>query len=263
MEKKPLQYVKEIGAAELKLTQLNAGRSLVPVPRDLEIMPLGESVLLRDRTDPASVYYNRVKGLVPQDLPDLDRLLEQYAPGAPCFELTPDQMTEETALALSDRGFFPAEQLVYMYIPVQTGEEPAAPFPVERVTDEESAEEFIRWISHSSGGMEISSDMMARSKPFFYRPDFINYMLRIEGAPAAMGSLFLHGEAGYIANDFTFPPYRDRGCQKHLIELRLREAARLGATAVYTDVLFGSASHANMAKAGFRISHLSTFWIKK
>lgn len=262
MDKKPLQWFEEIEAAELELTRLNAGRSLVPVPRQLEVLSFGRSVLLRDSSDPASGYYNRVKGFGPADLPELDKLLEHYPAAAPFFELAPHHLTEEVSLALCSRGFFPAEQLVYMYTCPNSGGEPEMPFPAERVT-EENAEEFIGWIAQSAGGMEISGEMLARSKPFFYRPDFINYMLRIGGEPASMGSLFLHGEAGYIANDYTFPPHRGKGNQKALLEQRLTDAARLGAKAVYTDVMYGSTSHANMVKAGFQISHINTFWVKQ
>ncbi|MFD1776975.1 GNAT family N-acetyltransferase [Paenibacillus rhizophilus] len=111
--------------------------------------------------------------------------------------------------------------------------------------------------------MEINEEMIARSKGYFHRTDFINYMLRIDGNPAAMGSLFLNGEEGYIANDFTFPAYRGRGCQLALLNHRLADAVKLGVKTVYTDVMFGSVSHGNMEKVGFKTAFLNTFWIKK
>ncbi|SEO89770.1 hypothetical protein SAMN04487895_11418 [Paenibacillus sophorae] len=105
--------------------------------------------------------------------------------------------------------------------------------------------------------------MIARYKEYFYRSDFINYMLRIDGNPAAMGSLFLSGEEGYIANDYTFQTYRGRGCQLALLKLRLADAVKLGVKMVYTDVMFGSVSHENMERVGFKTAYLNTFWIKK
>lgn len=75
---------------------------------------------------------------------------------------------------------------------------------------------------------------------YFYRPNFLNYMLRIEGNPAAM-----------------------RGCQLTLLKHRLSEAVKLGVKNVYTDVEFGSGSHGNMEKVGFKTAYLNTFWIKK
>jgi hypothetical protein len=71
-EKKPLYYVEQIEKIEIELTKLNASRSLVPVERQLEVFHIGKSILLRDQTDPASNYYNRIKGFGPQDLPNLD-----------------------------------------------------------------------------------------------------------------------------------------------------------------------------------------------
>ncbi|WP_216625226.1 hypothetical protein, partial [Paenibacillus phytorum] len=76
-------------------------------------------------------------------------------------------------------------------------------FHIERVT-EQTAEEYIRWIELSKGGKKFNEEMIARSKFYFYSPHFVNYMLRIDGKPAAMGSLFLNGEEGYVANDYTF-----------------------------------------------------------
>ncbi|UQZ34104.1 hypothetical protein C2I18_11540 [Paenibacillus sp. PK3_47] len=259
---KPTEYLKKIENMEILLTRLNASRSLVPVERQLEVLQLGQCVLLCDPTDPASPYYNRIKGFGPEDLGKLDELLGYYPGAAPCFDMTPDHMTEEVSLALCDKGFYPAEQLVFMYVHPQGERVKTSEFQIERVT-KENAEEFIAWIGQSGGGMEISKEMAARSKEYFYRKDFLNYMIRIKGQPAAMGSLFLNGEEGYIANDYTFEAYRGRGCQLALLEHRLADAAELGVKSVYTDVVFGSASHGNMAKSGFRTAFLNTFWMKR
>lgn len=257
---KPLDYVNHIERMEIELTRLNASRSLVAVERQLEVKTVGTVTLLRDSTDPSSVYYNRIKGFGPQMLAELDELLSYYPGAAPCFDMSPDHMTEEVTRALCKKGFFPAEQLVFMVMhPSLEGLETPA-FQFERVT-EETAEEFIEWIGKSAGGMEMTRQMIERSKEYFYRADFMNYMLRIDGEPAAMGSLFLHEAEGYLANDYTFPAYRGKGCQSSLIKHRLAEAARLGVKAVYTDVEFGSASHANMERAGFRTAFLNTYWM--
>lgn len=259
---KPLDIVARIEQMELKLTEWNAIRSLVPSPRQLEVVRRGSSILLRDRSAPDSMYYNRIKGLGPQDLPDIDELLGHYPNGAPCLDITPNHMTEEVSRTLSINGYIPAEQLVFMVAHTSNGCEGAPGFQIKRVT-EQDAEEFIRWIERSMDGMEISSEIIERTKAYFYSPHFLNYMIRIDGNPAAMGSLFLHGEEGYIANDYTFEAYRGRGCQMALLKRRLEDAASLGVTDVYTDVVFGSASHNNMEKAGFRTAFLNTFWIKK
>ncbi|MBD0384441.1 GNAT family N-acetyltransferase [Paenibacillus sedimenti] len=140
--------------------------------------------------------------------------------------------------------------------------ESTSAFQIERVT-ERNAEEFIRWIVRSKDGVELNKEMIERIKAYFYSPIFLNYMLRIDGRPAAMGSLFLKDQEGYIANDFTFESFRGRGCQLALLRHRLSEAAKLGIKTVYTDVEFGTISHGNMEKSGFKTAYINTFWIKK
>lgn len=259
---KPLDYVRNIEKIEVELTRLNAARSLVNIPRQLEVLPAGGTVLLRDRTDAGSSYYNRIKGFGPEDLAELDTLLSHYPEAAPCFDMTPHYMTEEVARALCEKGFIPAEQLAFLYVHPQAMVEQSTGFQIERVT-EETAEQYIEWIRKSAGGLRVTRDMIARSREYFCREDFLNYMLSIYGKPASMGSLFLSGEDGYLANDYTFPEYRARGCQSALIKRRLTDAVARGVTTVYTDVEFGSASHANMERAGFRMAFLNTYWIAK
>ncbi|MBD0384442.1 hypothetical protein [Paenibacillus sedimenti] len=106
-EKKPLYYVEQIEKIEIELTKLNASRSMVPVERQFEVLQIGDSILLRDQTDPASIYYNRIKGFGPQDLSNLDNLLSYYNNSSPCFDMTPNHMTEDVTRALSEKGFIP------------------------------------------------------------------------------------------------------------------------------------------------------------
>ncbi|BCG61622.1 hypothetical protein [Paenibacillus sp. URB8-2] len=48
-----------------------------------------------------------------------------------------------------------------------------------------------------------------------------------------------------------------------LLNHRLADAVKLGVKTVYTDVMFGSVSHGNMERVGFKTAYLNTFWIKK
>ncbi|MFC4104138.1 hypothetical protein [Paenibacillus xanthanilyticus] len=258
---KPRDILARIETLELELTKLNAARSLSAVPRRLEIRHAGDCKLLMDHADTASPYYNRIKGFGTQHIAELDKLLAEYGKASPSFELTPEGMAESVARSLGERGYWPVQQLVYMYMETLDDAGGHSEFEIERVT-EETAEAFVGWIRDSHGDMVITQEMMARSKPFFHRPDFANYMLRIDGAPAAMGSMFIYGRSGYLANDYTFETYRGRGCQTSLIRRRLSDARALGLDFVATDVEFGTASHGNMLKAGFKTAYLNTFWMK-
>lgn len=258
---KVLYDVRQIEHMEVELTTLNAARSLSAVPKQLEVMKAGHCTLLRDLTEPGSIYYNRIKGFGPSDMNSMDELLAYYGEFPPCFDMTPDHLTEEVSSALSSRGFIPVEQLVFMKIHLPEGMEPDHTSGIEKVTAS-NAEAFIAWIGLSSGGKAFDPAVIDRVKTYFYRPDFLNYMMTVEGEPAAMGSLFLHGEEGYLANDYTFEAFRGRGCQTALLRHRLSAAAGLGIKTVYTDVEFGSLSHSNMEKMGFRTVFMNTFWVK-
>ncbi|WP_223110790.1 GNAT family N-acetyltransferase [Paenibacillus sinensis] len=246
---------------EIELTKLNAKRSLSKAERRLELAELGNCLLLRDAAHPQSPYYNRVKGFGPGDIPLLSRILDHYGESPPCFDLTPDHMTADVSQALLKQRYMPAEQLAFMAAKPMKQEISDLPeLQIERVTGE-SAETFISWIARSNGETLYSRDIVDRVKGYFHASHFHNYMLTIDGQPAAMGSLFLHGNEGYLANDYTFEEFRGRGCQTALISRRLSIAAELGLEYVYTDVEFGSVSHANMKKAGFHTAFINTFWM--
>jgi GNAT superfamily N-acetyltransferase len=262
MTKKPLETQRAIERMELELAKWNAVRSLTPLERDVEALELGGCILLRDRTDADSMYYNRVKGFGPEDAARLGELLAMYPESdtAPVFDMTPDRTTPETSRALADAGFLPAEQLAFLAAePSETADDEG--FDI-RLVGEEDVETFVRWIVASSPGHVVDEATVHRTKGYFARPHFRNYRIEIDGAPAAMASMFLRGDEAYLANDYTFEAFRGRGCQSALIRRRLADAARLGAKAVYTDVEFGSGSHANMERAGFRPAFVNTFWCR-
>ncbi|HZG88441.1 GNAT family N-acetyltransferase [Paenibacillus sp.] len=257
------EQVLRIEALELELTKLNASRSLTTVERQLEVWNVGDCTLLRDKTDPQSMYYNRVKGFGPKSLSMLDELIRQFGGQWPSIDLLPGRLTESVAQALILRGFIPVDQLVFMAVETAAQVDPMIPggVRIDTVT-RENAEEWIEWIGRSTGRPVTDKHVIDRAAPYFYRSDFVNYMLTIDGQPAAMGSLFIRDQEGYIANDYTFESFRGRGLQLALLRHRLKEANARGVERVYTDVEFGSVSHNNMARAGFQTVFLNTFWIK-
>lgn len=260
-EPKPLYQLEQIESIETELTILNAKRSLTATPRQLEVHHVGDCILLRDRTDPASPYYNRVKRFGSESVDLLEELLQAYPEAAPCFDIAPHRMNERAAGALIGKGYLPIEQLTFMAARPRSRGAEAETLDIELVTGS-NAEAFIEWIRLSSGGHAYGQALIDRVKSFFHRPDFLNFMLAIGGEPAAMGSLFLSGRAGYVANDYTFPAFRGRGCQTALLKHRLSIACERGLEAVYTDVEFGTVSHSNMERVGFRTVFMNTFWMK-
>jgi|GEM_PF-758233 len=256
--------VQHIEETELALTVFNARRALSANDKQLEVRMLGNSTLLIEPNSPASPYYNRVKGWGKEEPGLLDEILQIYheAGIAPCFDMLPHHLNEEVSGALSARGYRLAEQLVYLAADPQEltiqSEIPDG-LRVEKVTAE-NVDVLLELINQSTGG-QIPPEVKERKKDYFTLPAFQNFLVYVDGEAAAMGSLFIHEDVGYMANDFTFPAFRGKGCQTALLHRRFETARELGLQALYTDVQFGTTSHDNMLRNGFHTVYLNSLWI--
>ncbi|MBB3126960.1 GNAT superfamily N-acetyltransferase [Paenibacillus rhizosphaerae] len=255
------QKVNDIEEIELELTRFNAGRALSSQDKRLEELRIGGARLLIEVTGPDSLYYNRVKGFGIADLELLDQIVREYEQrnARPCFDMAPSRLDEQVALALHRKGFLPIEQLAFLEAEPM---EVAAVHPditIEPV-HEGNADVLLEAVSELMGG--VPAEVLARKKPYFTLPVFKNYLAFADGHLAGIGSLFIHEGRGYLANDYTLPEFRGRGCQTALIRHRLAEAKRTGLSMVYTDVEFGSPSHNNMLVQGFRHVYTNSFWIR-
>lgn len=268
-----LDDMERVIALEAELTKFNNERSLFLTESRLRVAQTGGTTLMIDELSPQSSYYNRVIGFGPADLERLTDILAEYGEAGidPCFDMTPNRQTGEVVEALAAKGFVPRLQLAVLKnerIGEDPGHEgwpqPGAEFEIACVSGEEEALSFIGLIERSRGGEGMAPDeaVARRKSGYFYRDDFQNFVAYADGEPAGMGSLFIRGDSGYLANDFTFPEQRRRGVQTALIRHRLRTAASLGLKRVYTDVEFASGSHANMLKCGFELVYVNAFWMK-
>lgn len=269
MEKRTiLETVRSIEAMELALTVFNAQRALADRDKHLEVLTHGDCTLLIEEGSPESPYYNRVKGFGRKDLDHLDGILARYhGKGVrPCFDMTPDHLDEEVAGALFRHGYAAVDQLVFLEnLPGVTEKvrgKSDAGNPEIRIEEvrEATAEGFVRIIMESNGGMDIGDDVIRRKKHYFHQPQFRNLVAFIGDEVAGIGSLFIKGSEGYLANDYTFEAFRGRGVQKALIDYRMIQAEKLGLERLYTDVEFGSVSHQNMERSGFRTVFLNAFY---
>jgi GNAT superfamily N-acetyltransferase len=254
--------VNKIEKIEMELTVFNSKRALSISEKKLEIIQVGNSILLKDKVSPQSIYYNRVKGFSPTDLDKLDQIIEFYEQDQiiPCFDLAPNHLNYDLAKALANKGYFSAEQLAFLQISPEKWISAQHSFQIVQVT-EANAGEFIKLIGLSNG-LTYEPELIKQKSEYFFRPKFKNYIAYIGDQPAGMGSLFFSGNEGYIANDFTFPVFRGKGLQTALIDHRLQVAKEMDIETVYTDVEFGSTSHNNMAKIGFQLVFVNSFWMR-
>jgi len=263
VENNIISTMKKIEDLELKLTVFNSKRALSNIEKDLEIVRIGKSSLIVDKNSPKSGYFNRVKGFGEEDIDKLKSILNIYSKYKiePFFEITPNNITESVSRVLNKESYVNIEQLVYMELNELEVKEINSTIEIVKVS-EANAEEFITIIQRSNEGMDISKEVVEKKKQYFYKPYFHNYIAYSSGEVAGIGSMYISGNAGYIANDYTFEKARGLGCQKTLLTHRINEAKKLGLESLYTDVVFGSISHNNMRKLGFKDIYTSSFWAK-
>ncbi len=77
--------------------------------------------------------------------------------------------------------------------------------------------------------------------------------------PVAAGAMTLHHDVAVLGGASTLPAHRGRGAQAALLDCRLRRAAEAGCTLAVATARSGSASAANLRRAGFRL-HRRTTW---
>ncbi|OXL83823.1 hypothetical protein BCV73_12495 [Paenibacillus sp. SSG-1] len=261
IQQKVHQKVNDIEEIELELTRFNAGRALSSQDKRLEEIRIGSARLLIETTGPDSLYYNRVKGFGIADLGHLDQIVSEYEQrnARPCFDMAPTRLNEQVALALHRKGFLPIDQLAFLEAePVEAAT--VHPDMTIEPVDEGNVDVLLEAVSVLMGG--VSADILARKKRYFTLPVFRNYLAYSDGQLAGIGSMFIHMGKGYLANDYTLPAFRGRGCQTALIRHRLSEAKRMGLSTVYTDVVFGSSSHNHMLVQGFRHVYTNSFWVR-
>jgi N-acetylglutamate synthase-like GNAT family acetyltransferase len=257
-----LTNVERINELELALTAFNSKRSLSQNENDLSIKKIGASTLLIDSKVPDSIYYNRIKGFGMTDLDKMEEILDIYDTEkiTPCFDMTPNNITMEVSQALMNKGYFCFEQLNFLEIEPHFTKCENEEIKIVKVT-ENNVEEFLNLISLQTG-REITEDLIKKKAEYYYQPNFQNYIAYFDDQAAGVASLFRKGEEGYLANAFTFPSVRGKGVQKELLKRRIQVSHEIGLKKLYTDVEFGSISHNNMLKLGFKSIYLNSFWMK-
>ena len=258
-----ISTMSKIEQLEIELTAFNSKRALSNIEKDLEISKMGDSTLIIDKKSPKSGYYNRIKGFGEGDIDKLKNILNVYRKYEiePFFEMTPNNICESVSRALNSEGFVNVEQLVYMELKALDVIPSDSNIEIVKVS-QANAEAFIKIIQQSNEGMDLTKEVIEKKKPYFYEPYFHNYIAYNSGEVAGLGSMFISNNVGYIANDYTFEKARGLGCQKKLLTHRINEAIKLGLESLYTDVEFGSISHNNMKKLGFKDIYTSSFWVK-
>lgn len=218
----------------------------------------GAAAATRLPTLPQHVPYNKVRGYRSADRRTFQDILDFYAGPAlmPAVEVWAADATTELHRMLLDAGLAPSTPTVTLHA------RPRSKAVASEVAVEEVGLDDERYLEVLYSGYETPASEVVFRRTLAIEhatPGLRRYMAMVDGLPAAVGSLFMHGNVGYFGGAATLPSFRRRGCQAALIDRRLADATEDSDLVVVTAA-FASPSHDNLARHGFGITHTRTVW---
>ena len=217
--------------------------------------------------------YNKARGVNEDSLPHLDEICAFFTDAGvpPTLEVWAGDASERLGAALARRGLFAGAVSATLHLDLDgqphnqsQGQAQGQGQGQGTVTVEELAPsaEDTDYFDTLVGGYEIAEEnptylamLRAEQGPASVR----RYLARVDGRPAAAASLYATPDGAMLSGAATLPGFRRQGCQSALILRRLADAAAVTDLAIVT-VAFGSASHANLERVGFRQTHTRTAW---
>lgn len=247
----------ELEDTYIEYSRFNAKRSLgFEEESNFHTERRGKSVALIDPSRPAPSFSNRIFGFAPEDAGRLPDLLSLYGNGLPQIDLEPEEIDEPAVGALMSRSYRPWISLTYLKATPR-------PFPESEIQIErwgpEKADDFVGLLNRTMDE-PFSEDIWNLRRKYYCTDSFRTFVAYLGGEPCAWATLFVHGNAGVLANAYTFENARRRGCHTALLNHRLSDAAKLGLANVFTDVVPETDSHQNCRRAGFEHVTTNTLW---
>jgi hypothetical protein len=177
----------------------------------------------------------------------LDEVDAFFAGRCPNWELTlsPFQ-SPSVAKAVGAAGYIPDHYETAMAQRIETI--PSAPdVDIEVVTGD-----ITEWANTGHRGWTGSEEMPDEVDPIarvIFAMSAKNYLVRVDGEPAAVASLQMIDGFAYMAGASTRIPFRGRGFQRALLARRLQDAC-IG-NIILMSAVPGSSSHRNAQRSGF------------
>lgn len=258
------EIIKQTIQFEADYTEFNNLRSLEENEGNFSQKTFGSTLALRDINRNQSNYLNRVLKFNYEDIEYLEEIISYYEEinAVYCFEINPLYFCQEISLALLNEGFFPAGKLIYLINGANYQKIENKEIKIELVT-KDSVDYFLYLIAKSDEMDSFSDIVLKKCSRYYYQDNFKCFIAYYDEQPAAMATVYIKDNLAYIANAFTFEEHRNKGLHKALLQHRCNEAYKAGAEYLISDVAFGSNSHANLEKVGFKTLYTSDFWIKR
>jgi hypothetical protein len=207
------------------------------------------------------VVFNRVLGLGVHSVArrdDLARIAEGYRAGGIdryMVQVAPQAQPAELGTWLEQEGLRPFRRAWAKF--ARKAQWLDAPGPATLAAVEigpERAGEFAGILLQAFGLPELARPMVAALPG---RSSWLCYLATDGGRPIGAAAMFARGREAWLGLAGTDPSARGRGAQSLLLARRISDAARMGASEVYTETgepVEGEpqTSYGNIVKAGFR-----------
>jgi len=243
-------------------TRFNAARSLsCGQPSEFQLHRFGEAIAMLDPERPGSWMYNRVLGFCENSVPQVRDIFALYKKaGEPCrFDIDADKLFPEVIEPLVKRGLGATKALTYF------SAKPKMPKANLRRTgvaferwEPDRADDFLELLK--SSGVICEPEVWKDRREYYCTDTFRTVVASCDGHPCSWATMFVDGEYGYLANAYTMPEFRNRGCHSVLLRARMADAKELGLQRIFTDVIGDSQSHQNCKRAGFKDLTVMTLW---
>ena len=207
-----------------------------------------------DTSRPRSEYYNRA--VIPPDVTALADFVQQLPVSVQAIELLFPQQTETNVSCLLKAGFAPASSLCYLAATPEST--PSLEWNVVELGPNQT-DYFFDLLE--LGGTSLSDKRRSNSSRFYCNEEFRCFVAYDSDAePAGWATMYVGKENAFLANAFTLPEHRGRGCHSALLSARLNLASKLQLTQAFTDVEPASQSHRNCLRCGFRLLSVNNIW---
>lgn len=234
-------------------------------PDRIELQSFGAALALRF---PAVGYFNQVQGLTASDLDHLPALAAFYAglPGGFKVQTAPDTDRAAVFARLEAEGFRPCSTAVRLARPLTTTSSVLPPAPrqpgltIAPLREDEIDEFFLTYLEAFGAARTGWPAALPNLRLLAGRPGLHCLFARQDGRPAGLGMVFVMEGVAYFCAGAVLPAFRTTGLQTALIEERLRVAAESGCDLAASWTEEASASHRNLARAGFETSYLDPIW---
>ncbi|OEE78795.1 acetyltransferase [Enterovibrio norvegicus FF-162] len=122
-------------------------------------------------------------------------------------------------------------------------------------------EDFLSLLKTS--GVSCSDETWLKKRSLYCTEKFRCYVAFVNGIPCAWATCFFESKHAILANAYTQEEFRGSGCQKALLDARIKDAFDNGIEVLLTDVELNSTSSHNCKSFGFTSVGVKNVWCRE